>query len=364
MAASSPRLQDGAVVGDVHLPPWAADATDFVTKCRAALESEICSRSLHLWIDLIFGYKQRGIAADEESNLFCPQTYEADYNHLPADERRALEMQVPCHATAAWNSHPAHSGRRVPPHEDLVSRTPSQVSEFGQTPLQLFIEAHPPRIAGAATMALVTEEELAARLSNATPAQAVTMAVTPAATAGYLGAAAPEAMPQTACASRQEDGAGSSEGRIWSDGRSASLGPNALLASLKTLRVSQREGGLHAEPVSAVAHAEDGTTLCSTAGPHLKVRLLLSNRCFLPLHLPPRIDTLNTPPPDHTSEPVFTPPVSGTAAAPYTLERVFHMQMHVHRSSTEAVDACCARAVLPSSQSRHASSWQASTSSA
>ena len=81
--------------------------------CRAALESEYCSSRLHLWIDLIFGYKQRGIAADEADNLFCPQTYEADYTNLPAIDRRALE---------------------------------SQVAEFGQTPLQLFIEGHPPRL--------------------------------------------------------------------------------------------------------------------------------------------------------------------------------------------------------------------------
>jgi factor associated with neutral sphingomyelinase activation len=56
---------DGTPVGDVLLPPWASDATDFVTKCRAALESELCSSQLHRWIDLIFGYSQRGIAADE-----------------------------------------------------------------------------------------------------------------------------------------------------------------------------------------------------------------------------------------------------------------------------------------------------------
>ena len=55
---------------DVLLPPWASDATDFVAKHRAALESEYVSAHLHEWIDLIFGHKQKGKAAEEAS---CPR---------------------------------------------------------------------------------------------------------------------------------------------------------------------------------------------------------------------------------------------------------------------------------------------------
>jgi factor associated with neutral sphingomyelinase activation len=47
-------------VGDVELPPWAASASDFVSKCRKALECDYVSKRIHLWIDLVFGYRQRG----------------------------------------------------------------------------------------------------------------------------------------------------------------------------------------------------------------------------------------------------------------------------------------------------------------
>lgn len=51
-----PGSHAGALcAGDVVLPPWAADAVDFVRKQRAALESEYVSANLHHWIDLIFG---------------------------------------------------------------------------------------------------------------------------------------------------------------------------------------------------------------------------------------------------------------------------------------------------------------------
>lgn len=63
--------QDGDVVGDVELPPWAGGSPHaFVAANRAALESDIVSAKLHLWIDLIFGHKQRGPAAVEAHNVF------------------------------------------------------------------------------------------------------------------------------------------------------------------------------------------------------------------------------------------------------------------------------------------------------
>lgn len=60
----------------VRLPPWAENPVDFVHKHRMALESEHVSAHLHEWIDLIFGYKQRGKEAISANNVFFYITYE------------------------------------------------------------------------------------------------------------------------------------------------------------------------------------------------------------------------------------------------------------------------------------------------
>ena len=66
----------GDPVGDVALPPWAADAADCVAQLAAALESPHVSGRLHLWIDLVFGCASRGAPAERADNVFHYLTYD------------------------------------------------------------------------------------------------------------------------------------------------------------------------------------------------------------------------------------------------------------------------------------------------
>uniref|UniRef100_A0A183SCZ4 DUF4704 domain-containing protein n=1 Tax=Schistocephalus solidus TaxID=70667 RepID=A0A183SCZ4_SCHSO len=71
------RLQvTGEVVNDVELPAWASTPEEFIRIHRGVLESDYVSANLHNWIDLIFGYKQRGKAAEEALNVYYYLTYE------------------------------------------------------------------------------------------------------------------------------------------------------------------------------------------------------------------------------------------------------------------------------------------------
>ncbi|XP_071664091.1 lipopolysaccharide-responsive and beige-like anchor protein isoform X2 [Patagioenas fasciata] len=108
-------MDDGTVVSDVELPPWAKTPEEFVRINRLALESEFVSCQLHQWIDLIFGYKQQGPEAVRSLNVFYYLTYEGAVNLNSITDpvlREAVEAQI---------------------------------RSFGQTPSQLLIEPHPPR---------------------------------------------------------------------------------------------------------------------------------------------------------------------------------------------------------------------------
>ncbi|XP_076767105.1 A kinase anchor protein rugose isoform X18 [Xylocopa sonorina] len=109
------RQEDGSVVGDVELPPWASSPEEFIRINRMALESEFVSCQLHQWIDLIFGYKQKGPEAIRATNVFYYLTYEGSVDLDTITDplmREAIE---------------------------------NQIRNFGQTPSQLLMEPHPPR---------------------------------------------------------------------------------------------------------------------------------------------------------------------------------------------------------------------------
>ena len=127
------KRQDGTVLGDVILPPWAASPEEFVRINMQALESDYVSEHLNEWIDLIFGwvcaahvtrrYKQRGEEAVKANNVFYYLTYEGmvDLQALTdLDEKKAIEAQI---------------------------------ANFGQTPSQLFTVPHPKRLSTADSLA-------------------------------------------------------------------------------------------------------------------------------------------------------------------------------------------------------------------
>eukprot|EP01137_Pigoraptor_chileana_P014773 Opistho-2@69840 len=108
--------QTGEELNHVMLPAWAhGSAREFIRKHREALESPYVSAHLHEWIDLVFGCKQQGEQAVDARNVFHHLSYEG-----------AVDIE---HIT------------------DVVQRnaTIGIISNFGQTPRQLFKKPHPKR---------------------------------------------------------------------------------------------------------------------------------------------------------------------------------------------------------------------------
>ncbi|XP_068086135.1 neurobeachin-like protein 1 [Anabrus simplex] len=117
-------------VEDVQLPAWASNPEDFIYLHRKALESEYVSAHLHEWIDLIFGYKQKGPKAVEALNVFYYCSYEGavDLDAIADEkERQAVE---------------------------------GMINNFGQTPIQLLKEPHPQRLSLDEAVAKMLKSEL------------------------------------------------------------------------------------------------------------------------------------------------------------------------------------------------------------
>ena len=106
--------QNNIKINNIELPPWANNSINsFIKIMRSALESEIVSNKLHLWIDLIFGYKQKGNKSIENYNLYSTLRYEKCIYDI--DEKNSEEKNC-----------------------DIQN-----IIEYGQCPIQLFNEAHP-----------------------------------------------------------------------------------------------------------------------------------------------------------------------------------------------------------------------------
>ena len=110
------RQNSSQSISSVELPRWAnEDPKVFIAKHREALESPHVSRNLHKWIDLVFGFKQKGEAAFEAVNVF---------HHLSYQGAKDLDSITD-------------------PVEQLA--TIGIIHNFGQTPYQIFPKAHPAR---------------------------------------------------------------------------------------------------------------------------------------------------------------------------------------------------------------------------
>ena len=129
------ETQDGNRVDNVVLPPWAANSRDFVTQCRAALESPIATASLPKWIDLLFGcaLPYESPEAHQALNIFYPITYEENLVEMLQNEKEEM----------------------------MRASYLSQAYEFGRCPSQAFTEPHPQRQRDERAMATATPAEAA-----------------------------------------------------------------------------------------------------------------------------------------------------------------------------------------------------------
>lgn len=103
-------------INHVVLPAWAKDDPKiFIAKHREALESPYVSQHLHEWIDLVFGFKQRGEAAIESTNVFHHLSYggATDLDNIKDPVERLATIGI--------------------------------IHNFGQTPHQVFTRPHAPK---------------------------------------------------------------------------------------------------------------------------------------------------------------------------------------------------------------------------
>src|SRR5690606_21952427 len=102
---------NGKFIDNVTIPKWAKTSKDFIQVCRSALESEYVSSNINQWIDLIFGYKQRGEEAEAADNIFNYVAYDT------FEYETSNELKTQAYLT--------------------------EIIECGQIPKQLFTEPHP-----------------------------------------------------------------------------------------------------------------------------------------------------------------------------------------------------------------------------
>ncbi|KAH3744075.1 protein FAN [Pelomyxa schiedti] len=213
-------------VHDVILPPWAKGTDNFVEQLKQALESEYVSMNLHKWIDLIFGYKQRGQPSIEADNVFYHLTYEG-----------AIDMQAVT---------------------DPLQRKglEAQIREFGQTPSQIFHTPHPQRFTAVNSTSL----------SNVLHTGTASVQQLPQSPTPPRVASPPERLPSPltsseASASTYSAAAESADLSSSDEEEEASQSVWKETAKLKYSSLLK----LHRDSVTACCLSRDGHTLCSVS---------------------------------------------------------------------------------------------------
>lgn len=99
---------------NVLLPPWSDNNPyEFVMKMRGYLENGYVNKNINKWIDMLFGYKQKGKEAENIFNVFVPSSYDT----FNIDDVKGKDQQQYYYGLA----------------------------EFGLTPRQLFAKEFPSR---------------------------------------------------------------------------------------------------------------------------------------------------------------------------------------------------------------------------
>lgn len=116
------KTQIGDVVDDVKLPKWAlGDPRLFSKMNMKAMESSLVSEKINEWIDLIFGYRQKGTEAIEHCNMMRNVCYSFDPNKIINDNVEDEIESV---------------------YEDIELKI-NEICEMGQNPQMLFNKSHP-----------------------------------------------------------------------------------------------------------------------------------------------------------------------------------------------------------------------------